>query len=256
MATSTQTASAVPLTTTAIGALSPAPDASVPQITSVPQVTPATYAASQRTVNKNETVADQFKGLIQDGSPIIDMARTRAKEQMNGMGLLNSSMALGAADAAAYQAALPIAQADATTYGTAARENTAATNAALATNAAATNDVSKLNLSANIEALKANMDAANKTRLAGVEADYKTLIQTSASAADAYKSALAQIGEVMRSTTMDATAKSNAINGIYGSMETAMNLIGSINGVQLSGTNADGTKWDLLDFGEAEAEKP
>ena len=49
------------------------------------------------------------------------------------------------------------------------------------------------------------------------------------------------------------TYQSAAINGIYSNMASAMNLVGSINGVQLSGTDPDGTPWNLLDFGEATA---
>lgn len=241
-------------TPASVGVISPTPDASIPQITTVPQVAANTYDAAQNSVDRSATVAGQFADLTQQGSPLIDMARTKAKEQMNGMGLLNSSMAIGAADQAAYNAALPIASADAATHATAARENTAATNSALASNTAGMNDANKLNLSAQIEGLKANMDAATKTKLAGVEADYKTLIQTSASASEIYKGALTSINSILQNEKMDSAAKATAINGIYSNMASAMNLVGSINGVQLSGTDpVTGQPWNLLDFGEATA---
>jgi hypothetical protein len=63
-----------------------------------------------------DTVAGQLESLLGADSPYIDRARLSAMEYANSRGLLNSSMAAGAGEAAAIDAALPIAQSDASAY--------------------------------------------------------------------------------------------------------------------------------------------
>jgi hypothetical protein len=80
--------------------------------------------AGLRNINQaTDTVAGQFDALTQKGSPLMTLARTNAAQQANSRGLLNSSMAIGAGEMAAYQAALPIAQQDASTYFQQGRDN-------------------------------------------------------------------------------------------------------------------------------------
>ena len=93
------------------------------------------------------------------------------------------------------------------------------------------------------------MQGTTQQTLANIQADYQTLMQASSSAASIYSNSIGAIAEIVRDTNMDATAKAAAINGLVGRMKVAMNTIGSINGVALSGTNVDGTTYDLLDFG-------
>ena len=64
-------------------------------------------------VNNNMKVSDQIQGLIAAESPLMQQAENRAMQQMNQRGLLNSSMAVGAGQSALYDAAFPIAKADA-----------------------------------------------------------------------------------------------------------------------------------------------
>ena len=58
-------------------------------------------------------VSGRLNTLLDAESPYIQRARTRAKQFANRRGLLSSSIAAGAGEAAAIDAALPIAQADA-----------------------------------------------------------------------------------------------------------------------------------------------
>lgn len=69
-----------------------------------------------RDVTKQETVAGQMEGLLSKESPLTTMARTKTAEEANKRGLLNTSLAVQAGEAAAIQSALPIAQQDAKTY--------------------------------------------------------------------------------------------------------------------------------------------
>lgn len=72
-----------------------------------------TVGGVQATAGAIPGVSGRLHGLLQSDSPYIDRARTRARQYANRRGLMNSSIAAGAGEAAAIDAALPIAQADA-----------------------------------------------------------------------------------------------------------------------------------------------
>ena len=218
--------------------------------TTFPAVTPptgqaATYTSSQRTVDPTkETVAGQMKGLIDENSPYMQMARTSANQQMNSRGLLNSSMANTASDVAAYQAALPIAQADASVYDTNSKQNLAYQNEALKTNTASINDMTGKNMSSTVEAMKTNMDAATKTQLATIEADYKTTMQNSATASELYKQTVKNISDIQANKDMTLEAKQAAVNNQYYLMKQGFQIAGAIGNMNLG---------SLLDFSAAPA---
>jgi len=80
---------------------------------------PATW-----TISPDQTVEGRINNLTDPNNPLIAQARSRALGTMNGRGLLNSSIAMGAADSAAYDAATPIATADAANASKVAGYNT------------------------------------------------------------------------------------------------------------------------------------
>lgn len=223
------------------------------------------------------TVQGQIKGIIDADSPLMQQAQRRAMEQMNSRGLLNSSLAVGAGQESVINAATPIAQADANAFNTTRLANQNSTNAGLQFSAAADNQASQTNATLGTDTSQKNAAASNtlqltnmdqafktsianadaqgkvvlqqlgdatKTNLANIEADFKTLIQTSASASDMYRQTLDSISKVVGDTNMNAQAKATAINGYMGWLKNSMNLIGSVNGVDLSG---------LLNFGTVTA---
>jgi len=236
------------------------------------------FQGAQTQVNQpTDTVQGQITGIIDANSPLMQQAARRANEAANARGLLNSSIAVGAGQEAVMDRALPIATQDANTYTntrlanqnstnaglqfSAAAENQASqTNATLGTdtsqkNAAAANNLQLTNMDQAFKTAVANTDAQNKVvlqqlgdqtkvGLANIEADYKTLMQTSSSAADMYRQTLDSIGKVVSDTNMNAAAKATAINGYMGWLKTSMNLVASINGVDLG---------DLLTFGTVTA---
>ena len=69
---------------------------------------PKTYTPS-----KDATVEGRMTGLLDSGSKYIRSARHRGMEEAQSRGLLNSSMAAGAAEKAAIESALPIVSQDA-----------------------------------------------------------------------------------------------------------------------------------------------
>lgn len=84
--------------------------------------------AVTRSVTDNELTSSNLTKLLQGDSPYIKQAMDRSLQTMGERGLVNSSLAAGAGTAAAIDAALPIASADASAYGTAARDNQSAQN--------------------------------------------------------------------------------------------------------------------------------
>lgn len=70
----------------------------------------------ERQVQPEDTVAWQMQQLLDDESAYITQAREAGESYAASRGLLNSSLAAGAAQREAIRAALPIAQQDAATY--------------------------------------------------------------------------------------------------------------------------------------------
>lgn len=85
-------------------------------------------AATTYKPSEEAMVSQQLGALLSGDNPYITRARARAAQVSNRRGLLNSSMAAGAGEAAAIDAALPIAQQDASTHFQAQRDNAAAQN--------------------------------------------------------------------------------------------------------------------------------
>ena len=75
-----------------------------------------------------ETVQGQLQGLLSDGNPYVERARHMGRESAAARGLLNSSISAQAAEAAAIDAALPIASQDASTFFNQAMNNQNAVN--------------------------------------------------------------------------------------------------------------------------------
>jgi hypothetical protein len=210
------------------------------------------------------TVQERIKSIIGENGGLIQQARSGAMQQMNARGLINSSMAQGAADDAVYRAAMPIAQADAAMYGKAASENagnatsiantntgastslstnaannatTLATNAAnnattLATNAAnntttlATNAANNAQSAAN---LKAQTDAAAALGL--TEASYKQLTQSSASASSLMTNYQSNLTSLLRDPVYTtAEARQAAVDQLTNSTMAAVQMIGAASG--------------------------
>lgn len=73
------------------------------------------YNPEQVKMEAPDTVESRVAGLIKDDSPLMQLARTKANQSSNQKGLLNSSMAVGAAQKGVMETATPIATSDAMT---------------------------------------------------------------------------------------------------------------------------------------------
>lgn len=74
---------------------------------------PTQPAFTNFNVKPAATVSGQINTLLAQDSPYLKEARARSQRQANSRGLINSSIAAGAGESAAINAALPIAQQDA-----------------------------------------------------------------------------------------------------------------------------------------------
>lgn len=174
-----------------------------------------------------ETVSGQLDALLAKDSQYLQRARAGSAQTANSRGLLNSSMAAGAGEAAAIDAALPIANADAQTYGNAARDNQQAGNTALQFNAGSQNEFAMQGLR-----------GEQSKELAGIEASYKTLMQTNDSAGKLYQQTIDSIQKIL-SSDMSQEAKQSAVNASTQLLKGGMNVIGKVSNLDLT---------SLLDF--------
>ena len=124
------------------------------------------YGASTATgtnwnVTSPQTVQSQLQGIIASNSPLMQQAQTGAKQQMNQRGLMNSSMAIGAAQDAVIRQALPIAQQDAQTYSRSGEFNANVANQMAQFNVGQENTARQFGASASNQASLANQAAQN-----------------------------------------------------------------------------------------------
>jgi hypothetical protein len=90
---------------------------------------PQTLSAPTKwNIDGKQTVQGQLSGILAKNSPLMQRAATTGLQQANARGLLNSSMAVGAAQDAMIDRATPIAQADADVYARSAGYNSDTAN--------------------------------------------------------------------------------------------------------------------------------
>jgi hypothetical protein len=190
---------------------------------------------------KTDTVSGQLDSVLDPNSPLMQRAATMGNQQANKRGLLNSSMGIGAAQAAMTDAALQIATPDAQMFSNTKLENARAANQASITNAqnaltagmfnndmafkvGSTNaanqlDASKFNAQ-NINSLISQyFDIDSRNRLAQLDADTRTALaqldaktQGSSNAASLYNNMSQKIMEILAS---DAPNKEALLTNAY-----------------------------------------
>jgi hypothetical protein len=211
------------------------------QAPQTPAFTPATSTAATRTVGQNETVSGQLQGILSSGSPLLQQAQTRATQAMGKRGLINSSMAVGAGESALYDAALPIAGADANTYRAAADLDYATKADTSKFNASEVNKQQGLNQELTSRTNLANLDSATRLQLTDIEARYKTLMQANDSSSKLYTQAVANMNEIMMNKDLDPPAKQRALNNQASMLQTGMVIFDTMNQLNIS---------SLLDFSD------
>jgi hypothetical protein len=169
---------------------------------------------------KTQTVSGQLESVIAADSPLMQQARSRALQTMNSRGLANSSMAVGAADAAMYDAAMPIATANAATYANAAKSNTDTANT-----------FTQAQNSYNFDMGKLTAQTKAATDVAGIEAQYKNLTQGSASATSIVNKMQDSLNALMANKDITDQTKRDALAAdIKANASESLNLIGALAG--------------------------
>lgn len=186
-----------------------------------------------------ETVSGQLDKLLASDSPYIKQAEAGAMQTANQRGLINSSMAAGAGRAAAIGAALPVAQADASAYSGVSKDNQTATNAALSQGADASNKAAMFNADAQNQQTLQTQKGAQAISLADIEANYKTLMQTSSSASQVFSETQNQMAAILNNPNTSPEQKASAIESVKSMLQSSLTVIGAISNTDLAG---------LLDF--------
>lgn len=162
---------------------------------------------------KTDTVQGQLSGLMDSDAPFLQQARTRAAQTANSRGLLNSSMAASAGEAAAYDAALPVAAKDA-----------------------------EINLSQKQLNQKTVADFGMQTLkgdqskdIAGIEAQYKTLMQANDSASRFFSQVSSSISDILKEPNIPVDQKGQLVEKQKQLLQNGMNVIGAISNLDLSG---------------------
>jgi hypothetical protein len=188
-----------------------------------------------------QTVQGQIKGIIDANSPLMQQAETRANQQMNGRGLINSSMGVGAAQAALYDAAMPIAASDAQAYNQNQQFNVGQENQFKNASNSQGFDLAKMqetqrNQTAQLQQKfgydkeLTNMQSTSAKETAEIGAKYKNLTQASASAASLMNNASDHIHQIMMNENLDAAGKQAAINAYNANLNKALQLTGAFAG--------------------------
>lgn len=223
----------------------PAPVTPIPTAPATAQTAISkTYDPKAFAVTSDQTVQGQLKNILDTDSPLMQQAAVRANQAANEKGLMNSSIAVGAGQAAVMDKALPIATSDAGTYERAntntvnsqnaalnfgaagenqaslanaqmgtgtAQANADAANRAFLQNAAQLSDIAKITLTNENQLALAAIDTQTKTSLATLDAQNRQLLQSNQGAANAYVQAVTTIGNISMSNTMTQEAKDAAI---------------------------------------------
>jgi hypothetical protein len=219
-----------PFDTQQLGATNPLPGSAV-----------APPTPAQVSITPDQTVEGRTAGIIAGNSPLMQLAETRANQQANSRGLINSSMAVNAGQTAVMDQATKIAGQDAATSANAAVANAQATNQFGLVDKNVQADITKMQTGQALDAKTAetkfgydkaitSIQAENNKQIASMEAQYKNLTQASASASSIINSVSAQTARIMENPQLDAAAKQKAIDIYSSNANKALQMIGAISG--------------------------
>lgn len=164
------------------------------------------------------TTSQALTGILNKGGALMQQAATAGNQSAAARGLLNSSMGVQAAQSSVLQAATPIAQADAQALTQTSQFNAQNTNAQNQFNAGQQN-----------EALFKALDVNSREQLANIEAQYKTQMQTSASADALYSQVMKNISDIQMSDSV--SDKQAAIDSQLAWLRSGMQMVENLNGV-------------------------
>jgi hypothetical protein len=93
--------------------------------------------------------------------------------------------------------------------------------------------IATFNASQSNDLIKLGMDSQTKIAMSNIEANYKTLMQTSSSAASVYSNAMNNLTSILTNKDMSPTAKHDAIANLVGALNGSLGVIGGIANLDL-----------------------
>ena len=171
-----------------------------------------------------QTVQGRVDDLLKQDSPYLQDARTRTAQVANTRGLINSSIAAGAGELAAIQAATPIAAQDAGFANTVASRNQDAANAALSQGAQGEQAIEQQTLRGTQSKELSQLESANKQ-----------LLQSSDSAARFYSQVSASVSDILKEPGISAEAKQQLVQKQVDLLKSGLAVVGGINNLDLTG---------------------
>ena len=231
-----------------------------PAIGTAGQATSTGFTPTPYAVPENGLVQNRVLSLVGQDSPLMQQARTRALQEKNSRGLVNSSLAITAGQDAVIGQALPIAQADANAINTASLKTSEAhnvasqfganaANVASSTNSQLENAMNTTNANAknaalNVEAQAtnqrslANIDTNSKQSLAVLQSQNQLLLQTNVNAANMFSQVVKAISDIATNTTLDAAAKQAATNSQLNLLNEGLRATVTISSTDQAAINA------------------
>ena len=196
-------------------------------------------------VDKDQTVEGRIAGIVGDrNNPLQVIARNNAMDQANARGLVNSAMAASAGEKAAFDSALPIAQADAATYAKAASYNADMRNQFAKSNVDSDNqfrlqdkqigaekDIALINRETQRQMATLNADLQKDADK--IATDNKVLLETNQQASGIMNQAVSAVSEIQNNANMDGATKTQAIASIWRDVQTQLRVIGGVAGLDL-----------------------
>lgn len=163
-----------------MGGVMPPPTFEAPvvqeRVVNGPQIDYSQYGPYTQEVEDEQLVSNQLQGLLASDSPYMRQAALAGQRMAAQRGALSSSIAAGASQASAIQAAFPIAAADAQNYQRVASENAVAIN---------NNNLAKLQSATNMATSKlqsltalatTSMDIESRGKIAALNANAQASI--------------------------------------------------------------------------------
>lgn len=207
-------------------------------------------------VTADQTVEGRIAGIVEDkNNPLQVIARNNAKDEANSRGLVNSAMAVSAGERAAFESALPIAQADAATFAKAAGYNADQANQFALQNISAENQFRFAAQNNGFQKELAGMDISAQERMALTNRetqrmigqmdidsrrdaekfanDNRTMLETNAQAAGVFNTAMSAINNISLNDKMDADTKTRATANVWRDVQVQFKVLGQVAGLNL-----------------------
>ena len=226
----------------------------------------ASIANGQINPNDSTNSASQLDAITNANSPYIQQAEQQGLLSAASRGLENSSIGAGSAEAAAVQAAAPLAEQNASAassgvlqnsqLGTQAAEfnasqqnanqqlqaqlatqqtqfNASQTQAAAATNTAAQNAMTQQTMQLNEQMNQQYLSGTQSQSLASIQGQYNELIATNTSASSMYTAMMNGISSTMANQNIAPSRVADTIGADQSILESGLSVVDALNGQSL-----------------------